>query len=119
MVSGSGHGAGGSLFKPIALRQIRVSDPGRPLDRVDRCVRQKSNLSRPLDRGGQDPLVFCAVAGNAPGYNLTPFRNEITERLGILVVYPQLIIHTETAYFAPLKRPSLTSYDHVITPCRS
>ena len=74
-------------------------------------------MASPLDGQSQFPLMLGAVAGNAPGDDFAPFRDEISERSHVLVVYLQAAVGTKPAYFPPMKGTSLVaSNDHGYSP---
>jgi hypothetical protein len=75
---------------------------------------QQSDVSGPLDRFGNFTLMFRAIAGNSPGNDLSPFRNERTESSRILVVDLYLLVSTETAYLSALKS---SFFPAAISPC--
>jgi hypothetical protein len=49
-------------------------------------VWHQSNLPRPLDGQRHLSLMAGAVAGNSPGDDLSPFRDEIFQELWVFVV---------------------------------
>jgi len=63
-------------------------------------VGQKGQVSGPLDRHRQTPLVLGANAGPAGGHDLAPVGDKATQKVRALIVYDIYLIHAKAAYFA-------------------
>jgi hypothetical protein len=61
---------------------------------------QQCDISGPLDGRGQLPLVFRAVSGNPPGYDLAALCNKGSEDIRFLIIHPDRGISAETTDFA-------------------
>jgi hypothetical protein len=73
-------------------------DAGSPLPAA---VRQKRDLTGPLDRHGDLPLMATARTGGTTGPDLAPFGHEPAERAIVFVVHFRYAFFTEKAVLAP------------------
>jgi len=67
---------------------------------VLRSVGQKGQVSGPLDRHRQTPLVLGASAGPAAGRDLAPIGDKTAQNVGALVVYDINPVYAKGAYLA-------------------
>ena len=68
-----------------------------------RRKRKNSNITRPFDGNGHLSLMLRTVPGNPTGNDLSPFCDEISKDLGILVIDIQFFIGAESADLSPQK----------------
>src|ERR1700730_14877168 len=61
--------------------------------------RQQRDISRPLDRHAQPPLVPRAHPGHAPGQNLAAFLHKLRQNVRALVVDEVHLLHAKLADF--------------------
>lgn len=69
-----------------------------------RCKRQNGDVACPFKSYCHLPLMFCAVARDPSGNDLSAFRNKISEDLRVLIIDIQFFIRTESADLPPHKR---------------
>ena len=72
-----------------------------------RCKGYDGDVSRPLYGGGNLPLVSSAVTRYPPGDDFAPFRDEMFQDPGTLVINFEGLIGAEPAHFPSDVNPSL------------
>ena len=88
------------LFKDLGLSDDR------------RCIRQKRNISGPLDGHGQHTLVLGTIPGNPARRDFASFSREISENFYVFIINGKAAVRTELAHFSPvvsLSEPALGS----------
>jgi hypothetical protein len=70
------------------------------------CKGDERDVPAPLHGNGDFPLMSGAVAGDAPGKDLAPFRNEEAEGFNIFVIDKGRFIYTEPAHLLADLEPS-------------
>ncbi len=69
-----------------------------------RCKRQDSDIACSFDGNGHLSLMLCAVPRDPSGNDLSPFRDEISKDLRVLIINIQFLIRTESADLSPHER---------------
>ena len=85
--------------------ELFQEDQGDGLSHKGRCVRQQCHLPGPFNGHRQFPLVFGTITGNPARSNFAPFRCEIPERPGILIIDYKATVRTKLAYFSSVISP--------------
>ncbi len=74
------------------------------------CKGDERDVPAPLHGDGDFPLMPGAVAGDAPGKDLAPLRNEEPKGFHIFVIDKGRFVHTESAHlFADLEPSPLVA----------
>src|SRR5450755_253803 len=69
--------------------------------------RHERDHPRPVDRHGNGPLMFGAVAGQTPRHQLAAVGDEVLEQRGVLVVDLDRLVRAELALLASADRALL------------
>jgi hypothetical protein len=77
---------------------------------------QKGDAASPLDRLADIPLVRCTISGDPPRNDLAPFRHEIPQQTGVLVINVLYLISAKAAIFLPLTKPAFFHLCLLILP---
>src|ERR1700716_2794838 len=111
MTTGRRSGRGSSRRRYHCARLLRPRRASRE--------RQQRDISRPLDRHAQPPLVPRAHPGHAPGQNLAAFLHKLRQNIRALVVDEVHLLHAKLADFLLAKILALpTAWSTGTSPAR-
>ena len=74
---------------------------GEPLLGRCRGEGQDRNIARLFDRCGYHSLMLCTVSGDAPGNDLSPFGDKISQDPRVLIIDVEFLVGAKSANLAP------------------